>query len=740
MNFLKTLGILLLLSASLMGTSYAAEDEAEVYQAEEQDRAMTYRAPQIDVIGAGSDALVSIPGSGVVKDQKTLDFEQPASVQQAVRNIPGVNVRGEDSAGLITNIGVRGLSPDRSEKILILEDGFFAGLAPYIENAAYYTPPIERMQRLELLKGSGSILWGPQTVGGVLNLITPPIPKDYNARVRLDGGNEGYVLGLGQFGKTWGPFGLNLDILYKRGNGWTRRDENFNLGNVTGKMIFKIGEKTNILLKNNYQNQNSHQSYLGLTTGLFSQDPRLNPVPLDEYNLMRYDGQLTVQHFFTESIEFITRMYYWYAQRNWNRQDFSRNTDFAPPPFNTASIIGNQAVNGGAIYLLESFLSRDRSFQGAGVEPRLHIDYDAFGQRHQMYTGVRFHFETMLNARDSRSTFDADPFIREQDRRSAYTFAFFFQNIFQVTDDLRVIPGFRLEHYTQKRHITVEQFTPVDIEGQTTMTVPIPGLGITYQMPGNSTLFTGIHRGFAPPRVSQAVDASGQDLDLDPELSWNFEFGVRTNPVPAWQSEATFFLMDFSNQVVPASDSGGASNLLANAGQTRHIGAEFASSLDLLGLAGFDGSQQLILDTRYTFVDARNTTPGGIFEGNVLPYAPMHNLVLGARYYAKDGVAKGLSLGLEGQYVSSQFADQANTVTPSADGTVGEIPAYWLMNAYFEYLVPKTRLRLNLVANNILNNTYIASRAPQGIFPGGGIQVIGGLQYDFFPAKAAVSN
>lgn len=180
---------------------------------------------------------------------------------------------------------------------------------------------------------------------------------------------------------------------------------------------------------------------------------------------------------------------------------------------------------------------------------------------------------------------------------------------------------------------------------------------------------------------------------------------------------------------------GGASNLLTNAGQTRNLGVEFASSLDLLGLAGLEGTQQLFLDTRYTFVDARNVTSGGIFEGNVLPYAPMHNVVFGARYFANRGVAKGLSMGVEGQYVSSQFADQANTVVPTPDGTVGKVPGYWLMNAYAQYQVPRTSLRVNLVANNILNNTYIASRAPQGIFPGGGVQVIGGLQYDFFPAK-----
>lgn len=725
------------LSIVLMGclSQQGMAEEQNAYEVENENRGLTYRAPQVDVIGAGSDALVDVPGSGVVKDKDTLDFEQPVSAQQALKNVPGVNVRGEDSAGLVSNIGIRGLNPDRSEKILFLEDGMPAGLAPYTENAAYYTPPIERMERLELLKGSGSILWGPQTIGGVLNFITPPVPEDYRASLRFDGGNEKYLMGIGRFGKTWGPVGLDISVLYKQGDGWTRRDEDFRVANFTGKLLFDVSDKTKITLKNNYHDQSSNQSYLGLTTALFAEDARSNPVPFDQLDVSRYDMQFTLQHFFTDNIEFLANIYYWNATRNWNRQDFARNNDFDPAPANTAETIGDTSVDGGAIYLRESFGSRDRNFQGVGIEPRVLIDYDAFGQQHHMHAGVRFHFEELENERNNRATFIADPVTRDRDVRRAYAFAFFFQNTFQVTDDLQVIPGFRLEQYTQTRDFTRQDNADVDFGNSSSNTVLIPGLGITYQMPGNTTFFTGIHRGFAPPRTSQAISSDGQDLDLQPEFSWNFEAGFRTNPWPFWQAEAAFFLMDFSNQVIPASESGGASNLLTNAGQTRHIGAEFASSLDLLGLAGADGGQQFFLDTRYTFVDARNVTNGGIFEGNFLPYAPEHIFVIGGRYFASEGPAKGLSLGLEGQFVSSQFADQANTVVATADGTIGQVPSYWLMNSYARYAVPKTRLQVNLAVNNMLNNTYIISRAPQGIFPGAGLQAVGGLQYEFFGSK-----
>lgn len=688
-----------------------------------------YRAPVVEVIGGERD-LERIPGSGEVLSQDKLDREQPISLQEALRGVPGVNLRTEDGIGLTPNIGIRGLNPDRSERVLFLEDGMPAGLAPYTENAAYYIPPIERMERVEVLKGSGSILYGPQTVGGVINMLTPPVPKKYRSHVRVDGGTDAYLMGHGTFGNTWGPFGLDISLLHKQGDGF-RDASDFNLTNFTGKMKFDVAEETKIILKTNYHDQSSSQTYLGLTPVLFAQDADFNPAPFDKLKVQRFDTQFTLQHFFAENIEMLTNIYYWKASRDWNRQDFKRNRNFDAPPGNTVATFGDTDLDGGAIFMRESFGARDRDFEAVGIEPRLKWDYSAFGRKHHLHAGVRFHWEEMVDQRNNRASLISNPVTASHDVRSAYAFAFYFQNTLRVTDNLSLIPGFRLEHYKQDRRILIDGGNPANLEGSNVNTVPIPGFGITYQLPGETTLFTGIHRGFAPPRTAQAINNAGQDLDLKAELSWNYELGVRTNPWPWWRSEATFFFMDFTNQVVPANESGGASTTDTNAGQTRHIGFEFSNSLDMLGLAGVEG-HQLFLDTNYTFVDAENTTPNGPFEGNTLPYAPKHLALVGIRYNGQSGATDGLTIGLEGLYTSSQFADQANTVVESNDGTIGEIPSYWIMNAYARYRVPKTRLEVNLVANNMLNSKYVVSRAPEGIFPGPGLQVLGGLRYDLF--------
>lgn len=154
----------LLLSFSLLllpySNSWAQEKDlsktssTEVSEAEETQ----YLAPAVEVIGSERN-LELIPGSGTVLGEDQVEREKYTSVQEALRETPGVHYRGEDGIGLTPNIGIRGINPDRSEKILILEDGMPAGLAPFSENAAYYIPPVERMEKVELLKGSGSILF-----------------------------------------------------------------------------------------------------------------------------------------------------------------------------------------------------------------------------------------------------------------------------------------------------------------------------------------------------------------------------------------------------------------------------------------------------------------------------------------------------------------------------------------------------------------------------------------------------
>src|SRR5688500_271927 len=162
-------------------------------------------------VSGNVERLRRLPGSVEVLDRETLDRANVMTTNEALRKIPGLNVRDEEGLGLRPNIGIRGLNPTRSSKVLLLEDGIPLTDAPYGDNASYYHPPIDRFESVEVLKGSGQIVYGPQTVGGVVNYITRTPPAKASGSLTLIGGNRDYFNGHLNYGGTLGNTGLLFD-------------------------------------------------------------------------------------------------------------------------------------------------------------------------------------------------------------------------------------------------------------------------------------------------------------------------------------------------------------------------------------------------------------------------------------------------------------------------------------------------------------------------------------------------
>ena len=92
---------------------------------------------EVVVIGS-KDEIRKIAGSGDLIDEEELDRMDYTDLNQILSSIPGVYFREEDGFGLRPNIGIRGATTDRSQKITMMEDGILIGPAPYSAPAAYY--------------------------------------------------------------------------------------------------------------------------------------------------------------------------------------------------------------------------------------------------------------------------------------------------------------------------------------------------------------------------------------------------------------------------------------------------------------------------------------------------------------------------------------------------------------------------------------------------------------------------
>jgi outer membrane receptor protein involved in Fe transport len=202
-----------------------------------------------------------------------------------------------------------------------------------------------------------------------------------------------------------------------------------------------------------------------------------------------------------------------------------------------------------------------------------------------------------------------------------------------------------------------------------------------------------------------------------------YELGARVAPRRWLSGELTGFLSNFENQIIPSSRAGGDTVDLVNAGRTRHLGVEAATMVGV-GRAlrwGWD----LDVGARYTF--ARATFAEGAFAGKYLPYAPLHTASATIDFDHPAGPGAQLAWTM----VGSQFADEVNTVPVDVTGRVGEIKAHHLIDASVRYRHAPTGLTGFVSAKNLLNQIYVGSRRPDGIFPAGFRQVNVGLRWDY---------
>ena len=654
--------------------------------------------PSINVIDRQEGGASSIPGAIDIISPEEMEMIQPASLQDALKTIPGVNARDEEGYGAIPNIGIRGLSPNRSTKVLILEDGAPIQPSLFLSNASYYSPPVERISSIEVLKGATGLRYGPNTIGGVINYQSKTPLKDGIVKGKL--GSHGYRLleleaGTSSEQKSMGG-GINL--ITSEANGF--RNNGYRMNDILVKGGMAIGQSQWLGLKlTRYENE-INTSYVGLRPDEFIHTPTKNPAPDDQFLSNRTSFDINHELEIDTSTKLKTLMYWSQLERNFWRRDVASKTRQ-----------GTSFVDcGGTAYCVTG---RNRNFDMLGIDSRLFTNYQAFGIQNESEIGVRLHSETMSN-KTERS--NAGPRARTgvitgNENNDAKAVALYLQNRFLFTDQFAVTPGVRVESYRQNRKNEMN-----GVQGQANNTELVPGIGATWQLAPELQLYSSVYKGFAPAMISAAISGDGVDQKLDAERSMNIEFGFR-GQAQKWTYEGAAFRMDFSNQIVNQALSGGISK--TNGGQSLHQGAEGA-----LGYAITSAWSVLANATYIPVAEFKGGTLGPI--GNRIPYTPKLTGNLGLNY-SKDG----LKSFLNAYHVSSQYADSANTVQESNDGTKGLIPSFTTLNWSIVYR-PQKDLKLFGVVRNLFDKKFISGRSPDGIFPGAERNFELGLAYQFY--------
>ncbi|MEM8984002.1 MAG: TonB-dependent receptor [Pseudomonadota bacterium] len=664
-----------------------------------------------------------VAGSAHRVDETTLEIYQYNDINRVLNLVPGVYAREEDGVGLRPNIGLRGGSADRSQKVALMEDGVLLSPAPYSAPAAYFFPLNTRMVGVEVYKGPASILYGPQTVGGAINLVSAPIPSGTEAMAELAGGSDGYRHIHARGGTVVEGTGLFAEFVHLGSDGFKELDGGGNTGFEKNELVLKGARDLGpgrLELRISYADEVSDETYLGLTEADFRADPqrRYRASALDrmewDWLAARADwrqpllgGTLNVTGYVQE------------FERAWRKfNNFSganiRDVLASPDsPFNQLFVnILNGADSDGLSGSPDDIRigTNDREFSSSGIQSRLRWE---FGEsiEHALEVGARFHIDRVRRLHDEFGFEQSGGEIFQNDQPRAiltdntgYTQAL----ALWARDNIDVgrwqlVPGVRVE--------IIENSLTDRIRARkqnNDYVIVMPGLGALYDVTDSLSLLVGAHKGFSPATPSL-------NEDLDPEESINYELGFRW-ATPLGQVEAIGFLNDYSNLTAVCTVSSGCApadiDTQTNAGEVRTSGLEFGwNHLFQLG-AGFTVPTALT----YTYTDSEfqeafgsvNPQFGNVEPGFELPYVPPHRANLNI----------GLMNDVWGVQVSATYTARMRDVAGrgaftaeegSDESTVVDIAGHYRFG---------DRWTVTGRVDNVADEVYVVSRRPFGARPG----------------------
>jgi len=743
----------------------------------------------VTVTGILPERLEAVPGSFDVVGKKELEERRPISIKEALNEVPGINIVGEDSMGLALNIGVRGMNPRRTARTLLMEDGMPIFLAPYGDPSAHYSTPLDRVDRIEVVKGSGQILYGPQTVGGMINFVTKPVPRNgFAGSVTATIGTDDFRSGHLNIGTGNERGGFMIDAIKRKGDG-IRDHHKFDIEEYTVKGELDLTDRQTIKAKVSTFREDSNISETGLGLTEYNQDKFQAPTGMnDEFRQTRDTVQL--QHIFdiTENVRLSTQAYYVDIFRASFRQtrdtdgdggvsrlgqcpalgDVDDWTEDDGDQFDTA---GNEVRGPDGQYYTRVAISevdpstcggawRPRNYTYYGIEPRLDIKHNAFGLESDLVLGMRLHWEDI--GRDQYSFSDPRAFSlswtkdnglhREKINHQVDAQSYYAQNTFYA-GNWAITPGVRVEHYKIKKQILIADETLLNSEGgeyengdgrpglrySQSHTEVLPGFGVAWNGIANTTVFGGVHRGFAPARPDR--DLAFIEVDDDevvaknttkPELSTNYEIGVRSNYFKGVSFASTLFHTEFDDIVVAIQD-----GAYRNAGKSEMSGLELAGRIDFGTI--YNTPHNFYVTGTYTNLFNAKFKSSGVFftadeedrvgeinSGDRLPYAPRNIASLNFGYSHPIGV----NVRFGADYVSEQKptpdADEADILS----GKAGTIPSYTLFNASATFKPVGSKVTYFMSGHNLGDKEYLATRV-DGMHVGRGRTVFGGITYDF---------
>ena len=709
---------------------------------------------EVTILGS-QEAARKIPGSAHFIGEEQLRQFAYSDVQRIVREVPGVSLQIEDGYGLRPNIGIRGVATERSGRITLLEDNVLIAPAPYSAPSAYYFPTMGRIAAVEVVKGPAAITQGPYTIGGALNMVSTPIPMETEGNLLTEVGEDStYRVHAKYGGRSDSGFGFLLEAHQWQSDGFQTIDRSSNntgldVSDFTAKLSYAPnGSPHAVELKLQLANQDSNQSYLGLTDADFAGDAmrRYGLSELDnietehEQVILRYSFDVSANLSLSATAYNNTHYRNWFKTEGIDLQGSASEADYSRTSWANVinAVNAGTAIDGVSAEQLQGILdgsvdtaagslqlrSNNRDYFSRGIQFGGSWDGDFGGAMHSLRFGLRLHEdeEDRFQRNDAYSQTNGKIALDYLGSaggagnrvQSAQALAFFVHDEISV-GNWTLSPGLRYEDIDQDRvRYTGGAARNFRDSRKNSTQVWLPGLGVSYQLTANWSLLGGAHKGFTAPTNSPGVDE---------EVAINYELGARFQD-GSLSAEVIGFLSDYDNLLGQCTASSGSDCVIGDAfnGDAATVaGLEALLSADLSPNSAY----RLPLTLSYTRIDGEFDTAiadtdffGTVEAGDPLPYLPENQL----------RVALGVEAGRWATYLSANYVDDVcvrascEEFERTDDSLTIDVSASYQLSA---------ALNLFARAENLTNTHDIMGRQPYGARPNKERTLSAGLRFDF---------
>jgi Fe(3+) dicitrate transport protein len=669
--------------------------------------------------------------------------------REVMATTPGIVVSEEPQSPII-NFGYRGLNSQRSEFTQVLKDGVSIKNEQFGFPETHYTPILDAVERIELIRTGAALQFGCQP-GGAINFIMkmPRLDAPFYFTTRTVFGSYGYYRNYTEVDGTFGPFGYYLYYDHRQQDGVREANSDYDLNGGSARLVWDVTNDSRFILTLDAYDE-EHGEPGGLrrreaenppNSVFVEDDPTASTRFFDRFRLERYYATLEYQKFFSERTQLDIKAFGGYLTR-WSKRQLGGGFGTLPsgPDANTNSI-------------------QLRSDYTEGLDARLRHDYNLFTDVSTFAGGIYF-YHALQDRRDERgSTPDAETGrLRNLNTGETWDGALFAENRFKF-GRLSIVPGMRLEFLNQSLNEQVNvsktgngeplasqsdfSFVPlfglgvdhVLIEGQQIVSAPpvagekgaeaknFPVPMVTTGGPPRVELYGTVSQAYRPITYGELVPTGASSVvngDLKEGNALQFEYGVRGKPLPYLNFDVGGFYFTFDDQIGEIILPNGFTST-ANIGDARYIGFEAAAELDVLSLINGGAPSpygNLTLFGNVTLLDAEFTS--GPNTGNIPAYAPDYQIKTGAIYRYKDT----FKLAFLGTVVDDEFGDDG-------DSFEGFIPAYNVWDLTAEYKFWNGRVGVFAGIGNLFDENYWGEVREEGIMPALPRNYYGGFEIFF---------